>query len=169
MMRFLSVCLLAGALIVVASAVQAEESAFLKSLQGKWAGNGTVKMRTNAKPIAVSCRFDSSATDSSFSLDGSCRGLLVISRTIGADLKFNGATYTGSYIGAGTGKAGLIGSRRNDSINLDIRWAKKVNGDRNAQLVLQKVGNNGMKLTTVDLDPISGKPVVTSEINLLRQ
>ncbi|ATU91678.1 hypothetical protein [Phyllobacterium zundukense] len=169
MKKFLSMFLFVGALAFVVGAAPAEESAFLKSLEGKWAGTGTVKVRTNSAPLAVSCRFDSSATDSSLALDGNCRGLIVISRTIGADLKFNGATYTGSYTGAGTGKAGLIGSRRDDSINLDIRWAKNVNGDRNAQLVVQKVGNNGMKLTTVDVDPLSGKTVVTSEINLQRQ
>jgi hypothetical protein len=169
MNKFFSVLLLAGNLMGVATGAQAEESVFLRSLQGKWAGNGIVKIRTNSVPLAVSCHFDSSATNSSLSLDGSCSGLILISRTIGANLKFNGANYTGSYSGAGTGMAALFGSRRDNSINLGIRWAKNVNGDRRAQLVLQKVGNNGMRLTTEDVDPMSGETVVTSEINLLRQ
>ena len=95
--------------------------------------------------------------------------MVVLSRFIGADLKFNGTTYTGSYTGSRSGTAGLAGSRRDNAINLDIRWAKEVNGDRNAKLLLEKVGSNGMKLTTIDVDPSSGKTVVTSEINLLRQ
>ncbi len=169
MKKFLSVLLLVGAFTIVAGAVEAQESAFLSSLQGKWAGKGTVRIRTNSIPVTVSCRFDSQSTGSSLSLDGNCRGMIVMSRTIGADLSFNGANYTGSYTGAGTGTAGLTGSRNGNAINLAIHWAKQVNGDRSAQMALEKIGSNGMKLTTIDVDPVSGKNVVTSEINLLRQ
>jgi hypothetical protein len=91
-----------------------------------------------------------------------------VSRAIGADLKANGAKYSGSYIGAGTGTAGLSGSRSGNAINLGIRWAKDVNGDRNARMTVEKVGDNGMRLTTVDVDPATGKNVVTSQINLRR-
>lgn len=172
MTKLLLVLLLATASTTVPNALRAqesEESAFLQSLQGKWAGKGMVRLRTTSAPMVVSCRFDSNATDSSLSLDGNCRSMIVMSRSIGADLKFDGTKYTGSYTGSRTGRAGLTGTRRDSSINLDIRWAKKVNGDLNAKLVLQKVGSNGMKLTTVDFDPRSGKTVVTSEIDLARQ
>ena len=92
----------------------------------------------------------------------------MVSRAIGADLKTSGARYSGSYTGAGTGKAGLNGSRSGNAINLGIRWSKDVNGDRDARLTVRKVGANGMTLTTVDVDPATGKDVVTSEINLRR-
>jgi len=59
-------------------------------------------------------------------------------------------------------------SRSGNAINLGIRWAKDVNGDRKAQMTVEKVGENGMTLTTVDVDPESGKSVVTSQINLRR-
>ncbi len=169
MTKFFFMLLLASTLTIVAEAVGADESIFLQSLQGKWAGKGMVKLRTNSAAVSVACQFDSNTTDTSLSLDGSCRSMVVLSRFIGADLKFNGATYTGSYTGSRSGTAGLAGSRRDNAINLDIRWAKEVNGDRNAKLLLEKVGSNGMKLTTIDVDPRSGKTVVTSEINLLRQ
>ena len=41
-----------------------------------------------------------------------------------------GKAYTGSYVGAGSGTAGLAGSRNGNTISLGIRWAKEVNGDQ---------------------------------------
>lgn len=158
----------AATLMSIAGGAQAGEADFLRSLDGSWSGKGTVKVRTNSSPINVSCDFDSSATDVSLSLDGNCRGLVVFSRAIAADLKIDGQRYAGSYIGAGTGTAGLSGSRKGNAINLGIRWAKDVNGDRKANMTVEQVGDNGMKLTTVDFDPKTGKNVVTSQINLRR-
>lgn len=155
-------------LLASAFAAQASESAFLETLDGSWSGKGIVKVRTDSSPISVNCKFSSDASAETLSLDGNCRGLVIVSRAISADLKANGAKYAGSYVGAGTGTAGLSGSRSGNAINLGIRWAKEVNGDRAAQLTVQKVGDNGMKLTTTDVDPKSGKKVVTSEINLRR-
>ena len=160
--------IVAASVLFAASAAHADEAAFLNSLDGNWSGKGTVKVRTNSSPINVTCKFNSDATASSLSLDGNCRGLVIVSRAIGADLKANGAKYSGSYVGAGTGTAGLSGSRSGNAINLGIRWAKDVNGDRNARMTVEKVGDNGMKLTTVDVDPETGKNVVTSQINLSR-
>ena len=166
--RSLKPVLLASALALSVSGVQAGEGEFLQSLEGQWSGAGTVKVRTNANPSKVKCKFSSDTTDTSLSLDGNCSGLVIFSRAIRADLKSKGTRYAGSYVGAGTGKAGLAGSRKGNAINLGIRWAKEVNGDREAVMTVKKVGENGMRLTTVDVDPKSGKSVVTSEINLRR-
>ena len=46
--------------------------------------------------------------------------------------------------------------------------AKLVNGDRSAQLTVQKNGANGILLTVTDRDPKTGKNVVTSRIDLKR-
>jgi hypothetical protein len=54
-------------------------------------------------------------------------------------------------------------------LNLTIRWAKEINGDRNAQLSVAKSGSRGLTLTTTDKDPASGKAVVTSKIVLHRK
>jgi hypothetical protein len=168
MMTFARLILAGGLLAAAAGTAAASEAEFLQSLDGKWAGTGSVKVRTDSSPIKVNCNFQSDASATALSLDGNCRGLLIISRAVGADLKTNGAKYAGSYVGAGTGTAGLSGSRSGNAINLSVRWAKEVNGDREARLTVQKVGDNGMKLTTVDVDPETGKDVVTSEINLRR-
>lgn len=166
-----SVARLAIAICCVAALTgiaRADEAAFLHSLAGKWAGKGTVKVRISAPTIRVSCKFTSETTPDSLSLDGSCRGLLVFSRRISADLKADGASYSGSYTGAGTGPAGLNGTRSGDAINLGIRWAKEVNGDRKAKLTVEKTGENGMSLTTTDINPKTGESVVTSRIDLQR-
>jgi hypothetical protein len=146
----------------------AEDAPFLKSLAGSWSGQGTVKVRVNAPTINVTCRFTSNTTASSLALGGKCTSLAIFSRAISADLKTNGGRYTGSYVGAGTGTAGLRGERAGDTINLGITWAKEVNGDRKAQMTLEKIGADGMRLTTVDTDPKTGKPVITSRIDLRR-
>ncbi|CAN7219957.1 hypothetical protein LJR231_000697 [Phyllobacterium sp. LjRoot231] len=165
MMQILAGLVLA---LAVTGVARADEAAFLQSLEGKWAGKGAVRVRTNSPAMTVSCAFDSSTTRSSLTLEGNCTGLIVISRALGVNLKSTGGKYIGSYTGAGTGVARLAGSRRGNAIYLGIRWAKNVNGDRSAQITLQKVGDNGMMLTTTDVDPQSGNSVVTSEINLLR-
>ena len=157
------------ALLCAASPVAANDASFLKSLQGKWTGGGPVRIRINWIPVTVSCKFDTEADDTALSLKGTCRGMMLMSRAISADIRSNGTSYTGWYIGPKGGKARLNGSRNGNSIDLTIHWPKTINGDRVADLTVQKVGNNGMKLTTVDIDPKTGKPVVTSELSLTRK
>ncbi|BCG88012.1 MULTISPECIES: hypothetical protein [unclassified Mesorhizobium] len=159
---------LAGCLLVAANAAHADESKFLQSFQGNFAGKGTVQVTTQAPTVSVSCTFKSDATASSLSLDGNCRGLVVVTRAISAHLKTSGARYSGVYVGSRTGPAQLNGSRSGNAINLAIRWAKLVNGDRSAQLTVQKKGVNGILLTVTDRDPKTGKNVVTSRIDLKR-
>lgn len=158
-----------GSLVAGHGTAQADESAFLHSLEGNWAGKGSVKVRIKAPTIRVSCKFTSTASAASLSLDGDCRGLLVFSRHISATLKADGSKYSGTYVGAGTGPAGLRGVRTGSAINLGITWGKAVNGDRNAKMTVEKSGDNGMTLTTIDTDPKTGKSVVTSRIELQRQ
>ena len=146
----------------------AADADFLKSLEGNWAGKGSVKVEADSSPIRVDCTFASDTTENSMSLDGQCTGLVVFSRPIGATLRTDGKSYTGTYVGSSTGPAGLVGKRSGNALNLGIRWKAKVNGDRAAKLRLEKVGENGMRLTTVDTDPATGKNVVISDLNLLR-
>ncbi|MDK1385646.1 hypothetical protein QN224_09530 [Sinorhizobium sp. 8-89] len=163
--RLLAAC----GLFFAVGAAQADETAFLGSLEGQWAGDGMVKVRINRSPINVSCTFNSQASGPALSMKGTCRGLIVVSRAVGADLQFNGSSYSGFYVGPSGRRAGLTGNRRGNAINLTIRWPREVNGDRSANLTLQKVGQNGMRLVTTDVDPRSGYSVVTSDINLRRQ
>jgi hypothetical protein len=146
----------------------AADSAFLRSLAGNWVGQGTVKVDADSQPIKINCKFASDATESSLSLHGKCTGYVVFSRAIGADVQTDGKSYKGIYTGSNTGPAGLSGKRSGDALVLGIRWAKEVNGDRSAQLRLEKFGDNDMRLTTIDKDPATGKNILISEINLSR-
>lgn len=157
------------ALILAAGTASADDSAFLKSLEGSWTGKGMVKTSIQAKPINVTCNFKSRANGSSLSMQGNCRGLLVVSRAISADLKAAGTRYSGVYVGPAGGRSALNGSRSGNTINLAVHWAKPVNGDQAAKMRIQKIGNSGMTLTTIDKDPNSGQQVTTSEINLQRK
>lgn len=158
----IAVCLLS------ATAAHADEASFLRSLQGEFAGKGTVRIRTNSPVMNISCTFKSDTTDTSLSLDGTCRAMMIMTREIRADLTISAATYSGTYVGSRSGPAALSGSRTGDAINLDIRWAKIVNGDRDAQMIVEKIGADAMRLTVTDVDPNTGKTVVTSRIDLNR-
>jgi hypothetical protein len=155
--------------LVVGGAAQADEPGFLQSLGGKWSGRGSVRVRANASPVKVRCNFDSDTTADSMALAGSCTGLIVVSRDVGAVIKASGGgRYTGTYTGSRTGPAALSGKQAGNALNLAIRWAANVNGDRSAQLRLEKVGDRGMRLTTIDTDPRTGNDVVISKIDLKR-
>lgn len=167
-MRSLAPFALAGALLLAGGSAHADEAKFLQSFKGNFAGKGTVQVTTDAPNVSVSCSFKSNATATSLSLDGSCRGLVLVTRAISANLRVAGAKYSGVYIGSRTGPAQLNGSRSGNAINLGIRWAKEVNGDRKARMTVEKRGENGIRLTVTDTDPKTGKNVVTSRIDLTR-
>lgn len=164
----MKLAVVAASLMVGLAHANASETAFLRSLQGEWAGKGAVKVRVTAPTIHVSCKFKSTAATNSLLLDGDCRGLLVFTRHFSATLKADGASYSGSYTGSATGPAGLKGVRKGSVIDLGILWAKPVNGDREAVMTVTKSGADGMTLTTTDIDPRTGKNVVTSQIELKR-
>ncbi len=166
-MKSMLLLVLAGCLTAATDA-RADDADFLRSFQGSFAGKGTLKVSANAPTVNISCTFKSGATSTSLSLDGKCRGLILMTRAISADLKATGRGYRGVYIGSRTGPAQLNGSRSGNALNLGIRWAKEVNGDRKAQLTVEKTGNDSMRLTVTDTDPKTGKTMVTSRIDLQR-
>lgn len=146
----------------------ANESQFLASLGGSWKGSGTVRMRTNASPVKVTCTFQSNPAGQSLRMEGTCRGLVVVKRAISADLAASGNSYRGNYVGPSGRPSALNGKRQGDAINLTVRWNRDINGDRVANMTISKVGNNGLRLRTTDKDGANGKNVVTSDISLTR-
>lgn len=148
--------------------VLANESQFLASLGGTWKGNGTVRMRTNATPVNVTCTFQSNTVGQSLKMEGTCRGLIVVRRAISADLAASGNSYKGNYVGPSGRPSALSGQRQGNSINLTVRWNRDINGDRVAAMTISKVGNSGLRLRTTDKDGANGKNVVTSDIQLTR-
>ncbi|SCB58723.1 hypothetical protein GA0061105_105192 [Rhizobium aethiopicum] len=118
--------------------------------------------------LKVSCTLRSDAGATAVSMNGKCRGLAVFTRTFSATVKAAGARYTGNYVGPSGLPSKLAGTRKGAALNLRVTWARLVNGDRDAILLIEKVGENRLRLQTVDQDPASGQPVVTSRIDLQR-
>lgn len=168
-MRYQACLLTLLAAVCLATPVTADEIGFLKPLNGSWTGTGKVLRKIGDAPINVSCRFTISAPGSSISMRGNCRGLLIISRAISAQLTARGNRYSGTYTGPSGATSQLSGSRQGDVINLAVRWARLVNGDRDASMTIRRQGDGQLTLRTIDKDLSSGKSVVTSEINLHRQ
>ncbi|ABC93975.1 hypothetical conserved protein (plasmid) [Rhizobium etli CFN 42] len=146
----------------------ASEAGFLQSLAGEWSGTGMVLTKIGGANLKVSCTLRSDAGASAVSMNGTCRGLAVFTRTFSATVNAAGERYTGKYVGPSGLPSKLAGSRKGAALNLRVTWARLVNGDRDAILTIEKVGQNRLRLQTVDKDPASGQPVVTSRIDLQR-
>lgn len=167
MRRLLSFAALAVTFLAP-SLVHAAEGEFLKPFSGDWKGSGMVLTRIGTRPVNVNCGFDIDAGSANLSMKGSCRGLLVVRRSISADLRVSGQRYTGTYVGPSGMPSSLSGARKGNVINLGVQWAKETNGDRSATMTLEKVADNRLRLQTIDKDPATGKSVVTSRIDLSR-
>ena len=161
--------LVLAAFILSTFPARAENISYLNALHGEWKGSGVVKVKASLPEVPVDCAFKSSATENSLRLDGLCRALLVITKAVTAKLDLNEGAYSGTYIGARTGPAGLQGTRTGNSINLKISWAGEVNGDTMASMAINKTGENTMILEISDIDPGSGENITTSRFHLTRQ
>lgn len=167
-MRTLYPPVLAALLSLAAGTVSASEAGFLKTLAGGWTGSGMMKRTTASSPVNLDCTFQSKVSGEALSMNGTCTGLIVLSREVSATVTARGTQYSGSYVGPSGGVSKLNGGRSGDAINLAVRWSKIINGDRTASMTIQRLGNNAIRIKTIDKDPASGKQVVTSEINLRR-
>ncbi|MCO5732878.1 hypothetical protein [Rhizobium sp. SSA_523] len=149
-----------------ASSAFASEEQFLKSIEGRWTGGGLVLRELGGQKVNVTCNMQSKANASRFSMDGSCRALVVISRGFNANVTAKGTRYSGTYVGVSGKPSRLVGSRRGDTISFDVTWANQVYGDRKAIMEIRKVGENGLQISTIDKDPKSGKTIVTTQLRL---
>lgn len=166
-MRILPMALLACLSLAPVGAM-ASEADFLKSIEGQWSGGGTALTKIGGTNVSVTCKMKSSAKDVSFAMDGSCRALVVVTRTFTARVKATGASYSGTYVGISGKPSTLQGSRNANTLNLNVTWAAIEYGDNKAVMTIQKVGDNGLRIQTVDKDPTSGKSIVTTDLKLKR-
>ncbi|MDQ0322409.1 hypothetical protein QO002_004615 [Pararhizobium capsulatum DSM 1112] len=166
-MRFLTIPLAIAGLSLAAPSF-AGEAEYLASLQGTLKGTGFAKLRTNRAAISLTCTFTSVAKATSLSLSGTCRSLGVFKRNIDARLNVTGSRYRGTYTGAASGPATLSGKRSGQTIQLQVLWSKEINGDKSADMRIERTSGNGIRIVTIDRDPESGKSVVTSQIDLRR-
>lgn len=171
-MTTLTKFILAAALAVPAmSAATANEADFLQELSGSWSGEGEVRLRPTSNPMGVSCSLDSQANGTALSMDGSCSAMAIFSRQIGAELAADGSSYTGTYIGSARGPAELAGSRSGDTIRLALQWPDGGSGEgpRAASMQVEALGEDRMRLVTVEEHPETGEEVVTAQIDFTRR
>lgn len=150
------------------SQVAASDETFLKTIEGQWTGGGTALTKLGGSNVKVSCRMQSDANAGSFSMDGTCRALAVVSRSFNAKVNSSGTSYSGTYVGVSGKPSKLAGARKGNTISFDVTWANVVYGDRKARMTIQKVGDTGLRIRTIDKDPATGKTIVTTSLDLKR-
>lgn len=131
------------------SAPQAESAGFLNDLSGNWSGGGRAYLPKMGE-VSADWRLKITGGDSQIAMRGSC-GLLVFRQPLGFTIKNSGGNkYVGTYTGSKTGPAKLQGTLEGNRLVLTITWGGLVNGDRTAQMVLQRIGPNTFAQTVND-------------------
>jgi hypothetical protein len=116
----------------------ASDEDFLKSIEGQWTGGGTALTKLGGGNVKVSCRMQSDASAGSFSMDGTCRALAVVSRSFNAKVNSSGTSYSGTYVGVSGKPSKLSGARKGNTISFDVTWANVVYGDRKARMTISE-------------------------------
>lgn len=166
-MRMFALAILVSTTFAGSQAIASDE-VFLKSIEGQWTGGGTALTKLGGGNVMVTCKMRSDATTASFSMDGTCRALAVVSRSFNANVKSSGTSYSGTYTGVSGKPSRLVGARKGNTITFDVRWANVIYGDRKATMMIEKVGETGLRISTIDKDPSSGKTIVTTQLDLKR-
>lgn len=164
-MKRLIAMMLAG--ILVPGIAAAADDDFLRRFLVPWSGGGTVKLSLDGSPWRVNCHLQPTGGDNAVTLAGNCRlkFIFFLSNDIEAKLRYDpvSESYSGTYVVDGGPPAILSGRRKDDALNLNVRWPTPVNGHPEAVIVITN-DNNRFTLTTIDTIGLNGKPVVTSDL-----
>ena len=163
MNRVFPAAALASALLM--STAQAAPSNFFDNLSGSWSGSGQAYVARYGD-ISATCRVAITGAETRVAMKGSC-GMLVFRQALGLSIKNAGGNrYVGTYTGSKTGPARLEGTLNGDRLVMTIKWGGLVNGDRTAQMVLQRTGPNSFAQTVNDR--VEGKSRSTSNFAFVR-
>ncbi|CAN7720975.1 hypothetical protein LJR098_003497 [Rhizobium sp. LjRoot98] len=139
---------------------------FLADLSGKWAGSGQAYLK-RLGDVTAGCSVSVSGSPKNATMNGTCRFLL-FRQSLGLTLaKVSNNRVTGTYTGARTGPAQLSGTMRGDKLILNVTWGAPVNGDRVAQMVIKRTGENSFEQTVID--KVEGKIRTTSRFSFKRK
>ena len=164
MKRVIFATALASALLI--SAAQAAPSNFFDNLSGSWSGSGQAYV-TKYGDITANCRVAISGAETKVAMNGSC-GMLVFRQALGLSIRNAGGNrYIGTYTGSKTGPAKLDGTLQGDRLVMNIKWGGLVNGDRTAQMVLERTGPNSF--AQIVSDKVEGKSRSTSNFAFVRR
>ena len=148
------------------STAQAASDTFFDNLSGSWSGSGQAYLSKYGE-VSANCRVAITGAETRVAMNGSC-GMLVFQRALGLSLRNAGGNrYVGTYTGSATGPARLDGTLRGNRLVMTIKWGGLVNGDRTAQMVLQRTGPNSFAQTVNDT--VEGKSRSTSSFAFRRR
>ena len=151
---------------LLSSAAQAAPKSFFGDLSGSWAGSGKAYTSKYGE-ISADCRVSITGAESRIAMAGTC-GVLVFRRALGLSIRNAGGNrYVGTYTGSTTGPARLDGTLRGGRLVMTIKWGAPVNGDRTAQMVLERTGPDSF-VQTVN-DRVDGKSRSTSRFAFRRR
>ncbi len=153
--------------LVIAGVASAKEPT---NLTGEWKGSGFVQKDDASNKIGVRCEVVGNQSGDEVGFSGICRAMLVVRRSIGADIVRNGTDYTGTYVGSlEGGVAQLNGTRVSPNrIVLEMTFERAVNGDDKAEMIILTDGNEGFSIETRDRME-NGATVVTSSVDFRRK
>ncbi|MCQ0989707.1 hypothetical protein [Jiella marina] len=157
---------IAVALVGLGLAPAASSADYFARYHGDWTGGGPVKVAQLPEPTNVFCDIKGTRDGGrSFSLSGQCRAMLVLSRKIGATLRYDPETdmYRGAYEGSSSGPAKLQGKLEGATLNLKVTWNKTIYDDQFARMLIENRG--GGAFTMKVLEQIDGKEVVVSDLS----
>jgi hypothetical protein len=147
------------------STAHAAPKTFFDNLSGSWSGSGKAYLSKYGE-VSANCRVAIAGTETRIAMTGSC-GMLVFRRALGLSIRNAGGNrYVGTYTGSTTGPAKLDGALRGDRLVMTIKWGAPVNGDRTAQMVLQRTGPNSF--VQIVNDSVEGKKRSTSRFAFVR-
>jgi hypothetical protein len=148
------------------STAQAAPKTFFDNLSGSWSGSGQAYLSKYGEVSAI-CRVAITGAETRVAMTGSC-GMLIFRRALGLSIRNAGGNrYVGTYTGSTTGPAKLEGTLRGDRLVMIIKWGALVNGDRTAQMVLERTGPNSF--VQIVNDRVEGKNRSTSSFAFVRR
>lgn len=153
-----------GAMMI--SVADAAPAKFFDNLSGNWSGSGKAYVAKYGD-ISASCRVAITGVQTKVAMNGSC-GILVFRQALGLSIRSSGGDrYVGTYTGSKTGPATLVGTLRGNRLVMNIRWGGLVNGDRTAQMVLERTGPN--TFAQIVNDKVAGVNRSTSRFTFKRR
>ena len=149
-----------------ASSVAAAPNTFFNNLSGSWSGSGKAYVAKYGD-ISATCKVAITGANTRVRMNGSC-GLLVFRQALGLSIRNEGGSkYVGTYTGSKTGPATLNGTLRGNRLVMTIKWGGLVNGDRTAQMVLERTGPNSF--AQIVNDRVAGVDRSTSRFTFNRR
>lgn len=163
-----AVVVAASGIFGVGAAPSRAGPAFNERFEGTWVGSGTVMRDSDPQPRRVTCTIDGAAEADRLALQGTCRAMLIFTRSIGADLAVDASgRYRGVYTGSRVGPAQLSGRVVGDSAVLAVRFPEGVGGGRQEMTITHPPGADAFTLRVTDL--VDGAPREITNLTFRRR